>query len=148
MATLYVATSKGLASWGSDVGLTKHIYKVGVTDGTAEAAIEALNESQHAGENDWRLAKKAAVDIDEATALARVAAKEKVVDGTYYPRIKSAPGIFKVKPANVESQLLVQQTLKGEELRVVKVKTADIVGYLIACATQDEASAAWSKGKV
>ncbi len=148
MATLYIASSKGLASWGSDVGLTKHIYKVGVTDGTAEAAIDELNETQHAGQSDWRLAKKAAVEIDEATALARIAAKEKAVDGTYYPRIKNAPGIFKVKPANVESQLLVQQTLKGEELRVVKVKTADIVGYLIACATQDEASAAWGKGKV
>ena len=148
MATFYVATSKGLASWGSDVGLTKHIYKVGVTDGTAEAAIEELNASQHAGQTDWRVAKKVAnVAIDEATALARIAAKEKVVDGTYYPRIKHAPGIFKVKPANVESQLLVQQALKGEDPHVVKVKTADIVGYLIALATQDEASAAWGTGK-
>jgi hypothetical protein len=148
MATLYIASSKGLANWGSDVGLTKHIYKVGVTDGTAEAAIEELNASQHAGQNDWRVAKKVAVDIDEATALARVAAKEKVVDGTYYPRIKNAPGIFKVKPANVESQLLVQQALKGEDPHVVKVKTADIVGYLIAMATQDEASAAWQRPPV
>lgn len=146
MATLYVAASKGLATWGSDVGLTKHIYKVGVTDGTAEAAIEELNANQHAGQDDWRLAKKvASVDIDEATALARIAAKEKTVDGNYYPRIKNAPGIFKVKPANVESQLLVQQALKGEDPHVVKVKTADIVGYLIALATQDEASAAWGK---
>jgi hypothetical protein len=149
MATLYVAASKGLANWGSDVGLTKHIYKVGVTDGTAEAAIEELNASQHAGQSDWRVSKKVAgVDIDEATALARIAAKEKVVDGTYYPRIKSAPGIFKVKPANVESQLLLQQALKGEDPHVVKVKTADIVGYLIALATQDEASAAWQRPPV
>lgn len=52
MATLYVATSKGLASWGSDVGLTKYIYKVGLTDETADAAIKALNDATYAGQTD------------------------------------------------------------------------------------------------
>jgi hypothetical protein len=135
MATLYVASSKGLANWGSDHGLTKHLYKVGVTDGNAENAIAALNAEQVAGHEDWKLAKKADIDGDEATALARVAAKEKPVDPNYYPGIKKASGIFKVKLANVESRMLVQQTLRGETPHVVKPKTADIVDYLVGLAT-------------
>src|SRR5215510_7783478 len=80
MATLYVASSKALANWGSDHGLTKHLYKVGVTDDKAEDAIAALNAEQVAGHEDWKLAKKADIDADEATVLARIAAKEKPVD--------------------------------------------------------------------
>lgn len=136
MATLYVASSKGLANWGSDHGLTKHVYKVGVTDGSAEAAVEELNASQHAGHEDWKLAKKhEKVEEDEATLLARVGAKEKLVDPNYYPGIKKAPGIFKVKLANVESRILVQQTLRGETPHVVKIKAADIIDYLVGLAT-------------
>jgi len=136
MKTLYVASSKGLADWGSDHGLTKHVYKIGATDGAAEAAIEALNAEQHAGHQDWKLAKKAeGVDEDEAAILARVGAKEKLVDPSYYPGIRKAPGIFKVKLANVESRLLMEQTLRGETPHVVKVKTADIVDHLVKLAT-------------
>ena len=52
MAIVYVASSKGLANWGADHGLTKHFYKIGVTDGTAEAAVEELNAGEHAGHTD------------------------------------------------------------------------------------------------
>ena len=135
MATVYVASSKGLANWGADHGLTKHCYKIGVTDGTAEAAIEELNAGEHAGHADWKLSKKAEIDEDEAAVLARVGAKEKLVDPNYYPGIKKAPGIVKVKLANVESRLLMEQTLRGENPHVVKVKTADIVDHLIKLAT-------------
>ena len=136
MATLYVASSKGLANWGSDHGLTKYLYKVGVTEDTAEAAIEELNATQHAGHGDWKLSRKVEnVEADEATIFARLAAKEKMVDPNYYPGIRKAPGIVKVKLANVESQLLVQQTLRGEDPHVVKVKAADIYAYLANLAT-------------
>lgn len=141
MTTLYIASSKELANWASDVGLTKHVYKVGVVDGRAEDAIEALNADQYANQTDWKLAKKLeGLDADEATLVAHIAAKEKMVDGNYYPRVKGTTGIFKVKLANVESQLLMQQTLRGETPHVVKVKTADIVDYLINVATQKNAS--------
>jgi hypothetical protein len=137
MATLYVATSKGLAGWGSDVGLTKYIYKVGVTDETADVAVKGLNDASYAGQTDWRLARKLdGIDADEATILGRVGAKEKAVDPAYYPRIKNTTGIFKLKIANVESQLLVQQALKGEDPHLVKVKSADIAVYLLNLAAQ------------
>ena len=144
MATLYVASSKGLANWGSDHGLTKYVFKIGVTDGTAEAAIEELNANAVAGHTDWKLARKVEnVEVDEAQALARITAKEKLVDPNYYPGIKKAPGIVKVKLANVESQLLVQQTLRGEDPHVVKVKTADIYAYLANLGAQGVSQ--WSK---
>jgi hypothetical protein len=65
-----------------------------------------------------------------------VAAKEKAVDPTYYPRLKNTAGIFRLRIANVESQLLVQQALKGEDPHLVKVKSADIALYLLNLATQ------------
>ncbi len=137
MATLYVATSKGLAGWGSDVGLTKYIYKVGTTETSADAAILDLNDAGYAGQTDWKLAKKLdGIDADESTILARVAAREKAVDPAYYPRIKNTTGIFKLRIANVESQLLVQQALKGEDPHLVKVKSADIATYLLNLAAQ------------
>src|SRR5690606_3187984 len=94
MPVVYVATSKGLSGWGADVGLSKHIYKLGLAEESAEAAVKELNESAHAGESDWRLLRKEAVDAaDEAALIERVARKEKLVDPKYYPKIKGAPGI-------------------------------------------------------
>lgn len=132
MGVLFVAVSKGLAKWASDVGLTKHIYKIGLAEGSAKAAIDALNEAQYARQADWRLAgERTIVEADEAVAISRLAAKEKEVDANYYPRLKNTTGLFKVKPANVESHLLVRQALAGEEPRLVKIKAADIVRYLL-----------------
>lgn len=137
MSSIYVATSKGLAAWGSDVGLTKYIYKIGVSEGPVDTAIRALNEAGYAGQDDWKLARKLdGVEADEAEVLSRVSAREKPVDPNYYPRIKNTTGIFKVKVANVESQLLVQQALKGEDPHLVKVKAADIALYLVNLAAQ------------
>lgn len=137
MSSIYVATSKGLAAWGSDVGLTKYIYKIGVSEGPVDTAIRALNEAGYAGQDDWKLARKLdGVEADEAEVQSRVSAREKPVDPNYYPRIKNTTGIFKVKVANVESQLLVQQALKGEDPHLVKVKAADIALYLVNLAAQ------------
>jgi hypothetical protein len=135
MAVLFVAVSKGLTKWASDVGLTKHIFKIGLFEGKAKAAIEALNEAQYARESDWRLAgEMAGPEDDEATIFARLDAKEKAIDTDYYPRLKGTSGLFKVKPANVESHLLVRQALAGQEPKLVKIKSAEIVRYLLAIA--------------
>ena len=138
MSTLYVASSKRLAKWGRDHGLTKYLCKVGVTGEDPAAAIERFNAEQHAGQNDWKLTKKVEnVDSEEARILARITAHEKLVDPDYYPGIRHAPGIVKVKLANVESRLLVQQTPKGEDPHLVKVKNVDIIDYLAHLATHE-----------
>jgi len=137
MPIVFVATSKTLAAWGADVGLTKSLYAVGATDETAEAAIEAMNMSGYGGQTDWKLLKKQAVEAaDEESIVERLATREKQVDPKLYPKIRDARGIFKVKPENVENHLFVKNALASDtELRAVKVKPVDVADYLIAKAT-------------
>jgi len=72
------------------MGLTKHVYKLGVAEGTADDAIKALNDDGFAGESDWRLLNQQEVDDpQEADAVERLAKKEKMVDPNYYPKIRA-----------------------------------------------------------
>jgi hypothetical protein len=131
MATIYVARSKALSDWGYDVGLSKHIYKVGLTDEPVKDVIAG----GWAGEKDWALVKKQddVAGLSEDEMIDRLAAKTKMIDPRLYPRIRETHGIFKVTPAQVENHLLVAKALDGEpDLRAVKVKAADYGSYLIA----------------
>jgi len=131
MATIYVARSQNLQGWSSDVGLTAHVYKVGVSDGAAESAIESLNREKFCGESDWKLVKAQDAAIDEATALERIGRKEKLVDPAHYPRLGGATGIVKVKLANVQSRLMVQRMMAGEDEKAIKPKPPDFAAHLI-----------------
>lgn len=132
MGTIYVARSKSLGEWGSDVGLGKHLYKVGLADAAGKEAVEELNADGHGGQSDWVLVKdEDAGTLDEATLMERLGGREKLVDPKYYPRIRGALGIFKVKPENVENHILVKQALAGQEPKLGAIKPADIATYLI-----------------
>jgi hypothetical protein len=132
MAILYVATSKGLSEWGADVGLTKQLYKVGIGDESAEAILQALNDEACAGHSDWRLIKSEEVgDVDEEAAIARLAQRERMVDPALYPRIRGARGIFKIKLPAIANSLMVKRALAGEQLKIEKLKPADIAAYLM-----------------
>jgi len=134
MPVVYVARSPSLQEWAADVGLTEHVYKVGVAD-TAEAAVEALNGESFAGVSDWALVTSQEAKADEVASLAKVATKETAVDPLFYPRIKGARGLFKVKIKNVQTRLLVQQMMAGEEEKIKKKpKVPDIAAYLISTA--------------
>ncbi len=142
MATIYVAKSKSLQSWGAEVGLTKHLYKLGVTPDSAEAAVEALNRAGHGGRNDWRLIGKQSVgSIEEDTAYARLSRRVAEVDPGYYPKIKGARGIFKVNINGIEQQLLMQKALAGE-IKSITIKQADVAAYLIRNAADEPGGAA------
>ena len=135
MGFLYVARSAQVQDWAADVGLTLHVFKIGVAD-DAEAVIAALNEQSFAGAADWKLVKKQAADgIAEDAALEKLAKKEKAVDGALYPRLRGASGMFKVKLTNVQTRMLVQRMMAGEEeTSSRKPKVADIADYLIQSA--------------
>ena len=137
MAVLYVARSKGLSEWTDDVGLTKHVFKVGIAPTSGEDAVKALNDRHAAGRDDWTLLhEKDAGDLTEEQALARLAAREKAVDPKHYPPLKDETGVFKVKPASVENHIIVQRALANEESLAVKVTNAEIAAYLIENASR------------
>jgi len=132
MPTLYVAQSKSLNEWGSDVGLSKNLFKVGVSDLPPKEAVAALNAEKFAGQTDWALIKAEPVEgVEEAALLERLGHKEKAVDPKYYPRIRGATGIFRVKPENAENYIIIQKSLEGEMPKLTKLKPADVAGYLI-----------------
>jgi hypothetical protein len=129
MTTLYVARSAKLGKWAFEVGLGKHIYKIGLCD----EPVKALVKDGWAGEIDWQLVKSQEVEgLSEGAAFERLAKKEKLVEPRYYPRIRDAAGIFKVDPVHVENHMLVTRALAGEaEIAPIKLKPADFAAYLI-----------------
>jgi hypothetical protein len=129
MSVIYVARSVKFGKWASDVGLSKHVYKLGVSDEDPKALVE----QGWGGETDWTLLRKREVDgVSEEEAIARLARKEKMVDPTYYPRLRGASGIFKVVPERVENHIIVSRTMAGEGHKIeLKLKPADFADYLI-----------------
>ncbi|MGQ0674647.1 MAG: hypothetical protein ACT4N4_00940 [Rhodospirillales bacterium] len=150
MDTIYVATSKGLQEWGADHGLTKNLFKLGLAEGKAQEAVDRLNADKYGGHADWKLIKTQKADgVDEETAIKRVAARERLVDPGFYPGLKGATGVFKVRMEGVVNHLLVKATLAGNEPKIAKVKPADIALYLIQSALADpalKAASVWGPG--
>jgi len=126
---LYVARSAKLCRWASDVGLGKHVYKVGVATGDPKS----LAAAGWAGETDWTITRKqSAEDLSEEEALARLARKEKVIEPNLYPKLKGANGVFRLAPTRVESHIIVTRALAGDSDRVeIKLKPTDFADYLI-----------------
>jgi hypothetical protein len=129
MGVIYVARSAKLGKWASDVGLSKHIFKVGCTD----EPVKALVAQGWAGESDWQLVSaEDAGGLTEDEVVERLARKEKPIDPKYYPRIRDTAGLFKVDPTHVESHILVTRALAGEAERgELKLKSKDFAAYLI-----------------
>jgi hypothetical protein len=130
MAVIYIARSAALSKWGSDVGLSKNIFKVGIAE---EPVKDLLAAKAWAGVTDWTLVKKEdAGDLTEEVALERLGKRETAVDPKYYPRIRDTRGLFKVNPVHVESHIIVGRALEGGAERIaVKLKPADFASYLI-----------------
>ena len=129
MGILYVARSAKLCRWASDVGLGKHVYKVGV----APNDLKAIAAAGWAGETDWTVTGKQTVeDLSEEEALARLARKEKVIEPNLYPKLKGANGVFRLAPTKVESHIIVTRALAGDSDRVeIRLKPTDFADYLI-----------------
>lgn len=129
MGVIYAARSVALGKWGADVGLSKHVYKIGY----AEEPVKKLIDEGWAGEHDWALvAKQEAEGLSEEEVIARIARKQKMIDPAFYPRLKGARGFFKVLPAHVENHILMTRALAGAAERVeIKLKPADFGAFLI-----------------
>lgn len=129
MATVYVARSVKAGKWASDVGLGKHVYKVGVTDGDPKA----LAAAGWAGESDWAIVRSEPIEgLTDDEAIDRLAGKERMIDPILYPKLKGARGVFRLSETKVENHIVVSRALAGEsDLRALKLKPADFAAYLI-----------------
>jgi hypothetical protein len=134
MPVLFVARSAQLGRWSSDVGLGKHVYKIGVT----EEDPKALAATGWAGESDWKIVKSEPVEgLGEEEAIERLGRKEKMIEPRLYPKLKGAQGVFRVVQAHVENHFIVARALAGESDKLnLKVKPADFAAYLIHNATR------------
>ena len=129
MPVLFVARSVKLGRWGSDVGLGKHVYKVGVADDDPKT----LAATGWAGESDWKIVRTRDVEgLSEEEALQRLARKERMIDPNLYPKLKGAAGVFRLRAEQVENHILVSRALAGDSDRVdLKLKPVDFADYLI-----------------
>jgi hypothetical protein len=129
MPVLYVARSVKLARWASDVGLGKHVYKLGI----CEEDPKALAAAGWAGEADWKIVRKDAVEgLSEAEAQERLGKKERMIDPNIYPTLKGAKGVYRVSAQHVENHILVSRALAGASDRLdLKLKPADFAAYLV-----------------
>lgn len=129
MGFIYVARSAKLGRWASDVGLGRHVYKVGV----AEDDPKTLAAKGWAGETDWVIVRKREVEnLSEAEALTTLARKEKMIEPNLYPKLKGALGVFRLTAPRVENHLLVTRALAGNGGRVeIKLKPSDFADYLV-----------------
>ena len=134
MPVLFVARSAKLARWASDVGFGKHVYKIGVCD----ADPKELAAAGWAGETDWKIVRSDAVeDLSEEAAIERLGRREKAIDPRLYPKLKGAPGVFRVAAEHVENHIIVSRALAGDSERTdLKLKPADFAAYLIHNATR------------
>lgn len=135
MSVIFVARSANFSKWAADVGLGKHVVKIGVA--ADKAAAKAAADAGWAGETDWRLtAVEEAGDIDEAAALAGVERKEKLVDPSYYPRLKGASGVVRLNITHVQNAMLISQAMESADqpLAAAKATPKDIADYLIRLA--------------
>jgi hypothetical protein len=129
MPSIYVARSVKTGKWGSDVGLGKHVYKVGVTDGDPkEAAAEGW-----AGETDWSIVKSEPVEgLTDEEVIERLARKDRMIDPMLYPKLKGARGVFRLNLVQVENHIVVSRALAGASDKTeLKLKPADFAAYLI-----------------
>ena len=129
MPSLYVARSVKMGKWGSDVGLGKHVYKLGISDDDPKA----LAAAGWAGEADWKIVRKDEVEgLSEAETLGRIGKKERMIDPNIYPKLKGAAGVYRVSAQHVENHILVSRALAGASDRLdLKLKPADFAAYLV-----------------
>lgn len=135
MSVLFIARSADLSKWAADVGLGKHVFKVGVA--ADKTAAKTAAEQGWAGEKDWRIVDaQDAGDLDEAAALTGIERKEKIASPDYYPRLKGATGVVRVNIAHVQNAMLVSQALESanQPLTAPKPKPKDVAAYLIRLA--------------
>lgn len=142
MPSVYIAMSETMQEWGSDAGISKHLYKIGFTDEAPEAAVKELNETGYGGQKDWILAGARETEtLDQAALMTRIGERMKVIDPLYYPKIKGAKDIVRVDQRKVEANIVIKRTMEGRDSKVPKVKPKDMAEFILDAALGDSSLA-------
>lgn len=138
MPSVYIAMSEAMQEWGSDAGISKHLYKVGFTDEAPEDAVKELVETGYAGQKDWVLVgARETGTIDEVALMSRIGERMKIVDPLYYPKIKGAKDIVRMDQRKVEANIVIKLTMEGRASKVPKLKPKDMAGFILDAALGD-----------
>ena len=132
MTSIYIAFSPAMQEWGSDVGVSKHLYRAGLTDDKPEDAVKVLNDDGYAGQKDWQLAgAREAADMDEAAFVQRLKDRQKLLDPLYYPKIKGAKDIAKLDQRKVEANIVIKRTMEGRDSKVPKLTPPLMADFIL-----------------
>lgn len=138
MSTVYIAMSPTMQEWGSDAGISKHLYKIGVTDEKPEDAVKTLSEEGYAGQKDWELAGSREVEgLDPEAMMKRLGDRQKMVDPLYYPKIKGAKDIVRIDQRKVEAHIVIKRTMEGRDSKIPKLKPKDMAAFILDNALGD-----------
>ena len=130
MPTLYVARSAALSKWASDVGQSKHVFKVGVAEGDKTTIPLGW-----AGLDDWKIIRTGSTEAEEADVILRVSGKAKMLEPRLYPKLKGTEGVFKVTLTQVENYLTLSRALAGVAIEGTgALKPTDFADYLFQIA--------------
>lgn len=138
MPSVYIAMSETMQEWGSDAGISKHLYKVGFTDSAPDDAVKELIEAGYAGQKDWVLVgSRETAALDQAALMNRIGERIKMVDPLYYPKIKGARDIVRVDQRKVEANIVIKRTMEGRDSKVPKIKPKDMAEFILDAALGD-----------
>lgn len=129
MAFVYTARSVNLCRWASDVGLGKHVFKLGVADDKAAAGAAIL--AGWAGETDWKLVAGREAEATEDEAIAHAAQRDKMIDPGLYPRIRGTTGLFRLTELAVLNAMLIGAAAADGPLQPKKPKPKDFGEHLL-----------------
>jgi len=137
MPSVYIAMSPAMQEWGSDAGISKHLYKIGVTDDAPEDAVKALNDEGYAGQKDWVFLEARESSVEPAAIMQRLSERQKMVDPLYYPKIKGAKDIVRIDQRKVEAHIVIKRTMEGRDSKVPKLKPKDMAVFILDNALGD-----------
>lgn len=135
MPSVYIAMSQTMQEWGNDTGISKHLYRIGFTDGVPADAVKELNDSGYGGQTDWVLLDAREADtLDQDALMARITNRMKLIDPLYYPKLKGAKDIVRLDQRKVEASIVIKLTMEGRASKVPKLKPKDMAGFILEVA--------------
>ena len=135
MHLLYVLKSKKLQTWGHSVGITKYLFKFGLTKLDLKDLIQDLNSRNYAGKDDWALILKKKTEYEsENKIIEKLGETIEVLNPDFYPQIGNSIGIFRVKKEMVENSIIIRNALKENDKLMLskKIKDKDFAEFILS----------------